>query len=513
MKLLNKTKQKANLSITLLLLIGILLVVNFFSYQIFYRWDLTQHRIYSISQVSKKTVANLDDVVTIKAYFSDNLPSQFVTVHQEVADILDEYQNYANGKVRVEFINPGTDENTQRELAILGIPQLTFQVLQKDQMQLVNGYMGIAISFGDKNEVIPAVKQDTEDLEYQITTAIKKVTSENIAAVGFVTSFGTADVKSVISAAYKGLAELYTVQDVDLANVKEIPTDIKTLIIVGPREKIPDEKLKVINSFVGRGGNLIALLDGVLIEQGLSTKKNETGLENLLANYGLKVNSDLVADVRNGVASFTQGFFTFSSNYPFWPKITREGFNKDNNAVSSLENVIMPWASSIDAVTDKIDAKNITNLAQTTNQAWDEKDNYNIAPNNIAAGSERQQFTLAAMVNGEVKNPYPEKGQPEKFNVKMIVIGDSDFLSDGFASNVPDNLTLFQNLVDSVSLGDDLITIRSKGISSRPIKEGLSETTKAVIRYGNVFALTLVVIIFGLVRYFMRRRSRFVDEI
>lgn len=72
--------KKLDLSIAILLIIGIAAVINFLSYQIFTRLDLTQGKIYSISAASKNAVGNLDDVVNIKAYFSSNLPSQVLPV-------------------------------------------------------------------------------------------------------------------------------------------------------------------------------------------------------------------------------------------------------------------------------------------------------------------------------------------------------------------------------------------------------------------------------------------------
>ena len=74
-------------------------------------------------------------------------------------------------------------------------------------------------------------------------------------------------------------------------------------------------------------------------------------------------------------------------------------------------------------------------------------------------------------------------------------------------------LVFFQNLTDSLSLDGDLIEIRAKGISSRPIKSDLSETQKSLIRYLNVFGVTVLVIGFGLSRYYLRRKSRFVDDL
>src|SRR3989339_632881 len=476
----NKKIKKTDLSVAAILIIGIFVVVNFLSYQIFYRFDLTQNKIYSISSVSKKTVGELDDVVNIKAYFSNNLPSQFLALRQEVADILDEYQAFSNGKIRIEFIDPGTEEDTQRELYMVGIPQLTFEVYEKDKIQQVRGYMG-------------------------------KVISDKIAAIGIVTSHGTADSQNQISTIYQELSGLYTLQNIDLQSITSVPDNIDTIIIIGPREQFTEEQLKVINSFVARGGGLLLAYNGVEIGDGLQAQKNITGIEGLMEKYGIKINNDLVADQRSGIASFNQGFITFSTQYPFWPKVIGDGFNQENSAVSNLESITFPWASSIGFVDEE--TKNSSSfLARTTDKAWQVSDNFNISPNNMTKSGNTGQYNLAVSVFGNINNPYPE-GENTAFEGKIVVIGDSDFISDGFLRNSPDNLVFFQNLVDMLSLDGDLISIRSKTVSSRPIKEDLTDSSRAMIRYINVFGLTMVVVVFGMIRYYIRRKSRFVDDL
>ena len=510
---LKKTK-KADLPITILLLLGIVIVINFLSYQIFYRLDLTKGGIYSISSASKKIVSNLEDIVNIKVYFSDNLTTQFISVKQDVADILDEYEAYSNGKVRVEFVDPGDDEEIKKELYLKGIPQLTFQVFAKDQAQTVNGYAGIAVEYGDQIEVIPAVKQDTSDLEYQLTIAIKKATSKEIATIGYVTSNKTADPSTEAKSALTALRELYNIEEVKL-DENIISDDIKTLIIFGPKEGFTEEQLKKINSFIVRGGSLFVLLDGVVVNQSLLAQINSTNLDKFLEKYGVKVNKNLVADVRNGIASFSQGSMAFSVNYPFWPRITNDGFNKNISAVSSLENVIMPWASSIDIDESKVSRNDVAVLAFSSDKAWQLKDNFNIAPamiNNVNQAS-FNKFNLAVTVNGILNNVYSENENNKQFNGRMTVVADSDFATDNFFSNNSDNQNFFLNLVDGLSLDQDLINIRSKNVASRPIKEGLSDSAKATMRYLNIFGITVIVVSFGLVRYYFRRRSRFVDSI
>lgn len=502
-KINKKFLNKANLGLTVVIVIGILAVLNFFSYQIFYRWDLTANKDYSISKASKKTSEDLDDVVNIRAYFTENLPSQYINLRQEVRDILDEYANYSGGKVRVEFIDPKDNEELQRELYLSGIPELQFNVLEKDKYQVVKGYLGMVIQYGDKKEAIPVV-QSTENLEYQITLAIKKVTNKVDAKVGLVTSNKTASLDSDISEAHKKLAELYQVREIDLKKEKNIDKEIKTLIIIGPTEKFEENELKMLDRFLMQGGSLLFLVDGVKIEEGLRAQANEVGLDKLLESYGIKLSHDLIADIYSGVASFSQGFVTFSTNYPLWPKVVKEGFDQNNAAVAKLESLVLPWASSVEILSDKIDKENqVWHLAKTTNKASRQTDSYDLNPEgNFFSGSQRGQYDLAAAIFGKFKSAYE---QDLNGKGRLIVVGDSDFIKDRFTRGIPDNLLFFQNLVDSLSLDEDLINIRSKGVSERPIKE-IGDTAKMAIRYGNIFGLTVIVVAFGLVRYFMRKR-------
>lgn len=506
-----KLLKNTNSTLTVIIVIGILVVINFFSYQIFFRWDITENNDYSISKVSKQAASKLDDIVNIKVYFSENLPSQYITLRQEVGDILDEYANYSNGNVRVEFIDPALDADLERELMIIGIPQLQFNILEKDKYEVIRGYLGMAVQYGDKIEAIPVI-QDTRNLEYQTTLAIKKVTDQISAVIGFVTSNSTLSTETEISVAYGKIRELYEVINVDLSINADIPLEINTLVIAGPKEEFSEDQLKAIDSFVMRGGSLLILVDGVKVEDGLMASNNIIGLDDLLLNYGVKLNHDLVLDVSSAMASFSQGFITFSSNYPFWPKVLRDGFDQDNVSVAKLESVVLPWVSSIEVLESKTEDGNISYLIKTTPKSWTQTENYDLNPQSrglgIPAGNIGQK-NLAVSITGKMSSAY--SGESTETG-RLIVVGDSEFMSDGFSQRNPDNLILFQNLVDSLSLDEDLINIRSKGVTERPIKE-LSDGARMGIRYANIFGLTLVVMAFGLIRYFTRRRSKFVDSL
>jgi gliding-associated putative ABC transporter substrate-binding component GldG len=507
-----KVSKKGDKAVTIVIIIGLLLVVNFIFNQIHYRWDLTANGDYSLSPVSKKTAANLDDVINIKAYFSSNLPAQYLNLRQDVSDMLTEYANYSNGKINVQMIDPATLGNAQTELAAKGIPTLQFNVLRNDSYQVVNGYLGILIQYGDKTQVIPVVG-DTSNLEYQLTSDIKKLAGKNLPVIGLVTSNKTAatagDASSgdaIMSQAYAKLTDLYQVKKIDLGKDK-ITDDISTLLIVGPKDKFTEDELKKIDAFVMKGKSLVLLADGVNVARGVGATKNDLGLDKLLSAYGLKLNNDLVTDTSNGRASFSSpnGAYTmtYTINYPLWPKILPNNMDKSNVIVANLQNIILPWASSI-TVTPK-DGENVVHLAKTTGDARSESGNFVLDPqavgnNNGQAG----QYDLAVYVSGALASAF---GQGSTDKARIVVVGDSDFASDMFTGDGSDNLLFFQNIIDGLSLDSGLINIRAKSATERPIT--LPETkAKEAIRYLNIFGVTVIVVVFGVSRYFIRRRNK-----
>ena len=507
-KINSKFIKKINSTALIAIVIGILIVLNFFSYNIFYRFDLTQNKDYSLSKASKRAAADLKDIVSVKAYFSADLPSQFLNLRQEVGDILDEYVSYSGGKIKAEFIDPKADQATKQELYAVGIPELQFNAIEKDKYQVINGYLGLLIKYGEKFQAIPVI-QETKDLEYQITSAIKKLTSPKIPNIGFWQGNGAADLEKEVSAAYKKLGEIYNVSLVNYAADKKITDDLDTLIIIGAQEKFNDNELKAIDAFLISGGSLVILADGVKVDQGLLANKNGIGLNKILESYGVKLNENLVLDANNVLASFNQGVVSFTTNYPYWPKVIKSGFDQNNPAVARLESLVLPWASTIDVNLDKTKDLAVSYLALTSDKAMAVADNFKLEPQAQISDGVRGKFNLAVALSGKFKSPF---NQTSSKAGHLILVGDSDFIRDNFLRNYPDNLMFFQNVIDGLSLGSDLISIRSKGVTDRPLKE-IGEAVKTAVRYTNIFALTIIVVLFGLIRYFLRKKTRFEDQL
>src|SRR3972149_207272 len=109
-------------SIGILLVIGVLILLNLIANTRFFQLDLTEGKIYSLSQASKQVVSNLEDPLTIKVFASENLSAQLNDVKRYLNDLLAGYRAYGGGNLHYEFVNPGNDEELEKEAQGYRIP-------------------------------------------------------------------------------------------------------------------------------------------------------------------------------------------------------------------------------------------------------------------------------------------------------------------------------------------------------------------------------------------------------
>lgn len=173
----------------IIIVIAIIALVNLLSLRFFGRADLTDGNIFSVSESTRDVVRDLDDIVNIKVYFSKKLPPYLTTLTRQVRDVLDEYRAYAGGNLVVDFEDPAADPETEQRVRSLGVPPVQLNIIEKDKAEVLNAYLGIAILFEDRHEVIPIV-QNAANLEYELTSAIVMVASKEQKTVGFLTGHG-----------------------------------------------------------------------------------------------------------------------------------------------------------------------------------------------------------------------------------------------------------------------------------------------------------------------------------
>ena len=122
---------------SIMLLLGILVMINVIGIRFFVRTDLTSGKLYSLSKASKDIVANIEDKLLIKAYFSPNLPGQFGGIERYLRDMLNDYRAYSRGHIEYEFIDPGSEQALESEAQSFRIPPRQVQSISNDKVEVI----------------------------------------------------------------------------------------------------------------------------------------------------------------------------------------------------------------------------------------------------------------------------------------------------------------------------------------------------------------------------------------
>ncbi|MCX8043584.1 MAG: GldG family protein [Desulfobacterota bacterium] len=532
-----------NVTLVAILLAGILVVLNAFSARHFIRYDLTRTKRYTISDATKNILAGLDDLVNIKVYLSRKLPPYMAPLVDQVKDLLEEYRVYGKGNIAVEYIDPEDDPTLAQKLQFMGIPQLRLNIVEKDQAAVTTVYMGLAVLYGDNKEVIPALT-DTATLEYELTSKVLRVSRKEVKTVGFLSGHGEPDLQR-LSVIDKELKEQYYTRQVSTASGEKIPSDIAVLVVAAPK-KLSDRDLFEIDQYLMSGGKIIFLIDGVDVEErSMQGTVVDSGISKLLKHYGVSVMPEVVLDRLNENASFRSGPFSIIMPYPFWVKVIRQSSPVDHPIVNRIESITFPWASPLEVVQDNATNRQVTVLAQTTRYAWTQKGYFDFNPRQeYMPPREGKQYTLAVAVSGAFSSyfagkpiPAPEikeqelgdtdskKKDAKKTNAekktsdeqrsvvaqspdtKIIVVGSARLIEDNFVSQFDGNRAFFMNAVDWLAIGDALIGIRSRESGESPLHV-ISDQAKALVRWFNLFAVPVLLVLFGLVQFSLRRRRK-----
>ena len=254
----------------------IILILNWVSQDLFVRFDLTDNKMFSLSNSSKSVVKKLDEKLTMKVYFSDDLPGEYGNNRRYLQDMIEEYASYSN-KIKYEFYQPDTDEDLEQEAQSYGISPVQLQVIENDNLAIKKVYMGMVFIYTDeveeKRETIPVI-QSGDGLEYNITTIIKRMTDSNKQSIG-IANFSNSEFKN------ENITELlkqnYSIQNINLSD--PVSNNIQTLILSGITDSLLVEELNYLEEYINRGGGIFIAQNRISTD--LSTQSAETIQSNI----------------------------------------------------------------------------------------------------------------------------------------------------------------------------------------------------------------------------------------
>ena len=473
-------------SVSILLVAGIVILLNVLSKQLFFRIDLTEGKQYTLSKATKDILKNLDDPVTIKAYFSEDLPPNVAKTKRDFQEMLVEYTNISKGDVDYEFVNPNDDPTVEQEAVQNGISPVMINVREKDQVKQQKAFLGAIVKLGEQQEVIPFV-QPGGAMEYSLTTSIKKLSVLDKPSIALIQGHGEAGVQE-LSQAVQSLSILYNVEPVDITTASIDPR-FKTAAMVAPKDTFQAQDFAKLDEFLARGGQLFLAFDRVTGDlQNASGSAVDIGLFGWLGGKGIQVEDAFVTDASCGNVTVQQrnGFLTFNSqvSFPFLPVV--KSFS-DHPVTEGLEQVIFEFASPIRFVGDS--TSKFTPIVTSSAKAGSVRVPTNFDVNKQWADSDFPQSNLAM---GAVLENMSNQS-------KIVVFSDGNFPISGDRGQNPDNVSLMVNSIDWLSDDTGLIELRTKGVSSRPIEE-LEDGRRSFLKYLNFLLPIGLILIYGFLR-------------
>jgi len=509
---------------------GSLVAINIASQFAPARLDLTEDQRYTLSDPSAGIFAKVNDRLTVKAYFSKNLPPPFNNHANYLRDLLEEFRQAAPDYFHYEFIDPGApgqDEQAQKalqeEVRAAGIPQIEVQKLEKDQLQAVKVYMGIALTYKDRRETIQ-VLDSIDDLEYKLVSRLAKLTREKTPRLGFLTGHGELSSQEGAANALRVMEDKFEVVDVNLDQDPTALDGLDVLIVAGPQQTLPDNHLFLLDQYLMGGGKAAFMLNRVTVDMNTGIGRPlTTGLEKVLERYGIEVQPSLVLDQYNVQVPMSQGRgnVRIQSLVPFPLILQIRQVPKDNPLVEKLDGIVFPFVSPL-----KIAAREgleTSVLLNSSDKSWlmENADSFLIDPQMLPIAMEYvEPQVLAATLIGEFDSYYtdnpvpndPKTGAPmsetpliKSPKTRLAVAGSPLW----FADMLPERMIargyfLFANLLDWLIKDDRLMNVRAKVINQQPLKQDIKESVKQTIRYGNMFALPLAFVAFGIIRWRFR---------
>src|SRR5438128_908395 len=379
------------------------------------RIDLTQGKLYTLSEGTRAVLGKLECPVKISLYFSQSeVPLPIKAYGRRVEDLLAEFRQAGGGKVLVEKLDPQPDSDAEDSATLEGIEAQVTPTGEKF-------YLGAAVSTLDQKLALPALTPDREPLlEYDLTRAIARATATSKPVVGVMSAlpvFGMPPSQftggqPIEPQVFVGeLRRDYTVKRVSLG-AERIDDDIKVLLVIHPRG-IGDRAQYALDQFVLRGGKLIAFLDpnayfdqmGGMASMGMGGG-TPSSLDKLLKAWGLAFDSGkVVLDMRYLTGAGARTLPTLLS-------LNDNAFDPNDIATARLGSLLMPFAG---AFTGKpVEGLNETVLMKSSA--------YSQLVDSFAATTQGEaavrgfkpsgtEYALAIRLTGKFKTAFPE-GRP-----------------------------------------------------------------------------------------------------
>ena len=546
------------------------------------------------------TLLSLPDKINIKLFLSSSLETvapymglkKLPKLPDQIESIVEKLNQKNYDKLEFEFLNPVQDSELQAISNNYNIMTLSWPSLSEGEIPPGKGAIGLVMEYGGKSLTIPLLQvirlpiigtqynlSDMAQMEEIIDSNIERLIDIN-EDMGYLADHGTLSLSPASprnpvqrpgqesATNFRNLvSKSYSLKNLIL---KEEPLvdGFNCLVIARPTEKFSDYELFQIDQFLMQGKSLALVLDrfsevSPAGQQGANPAQPpvfvplDTGLEKLLAHYGVRIQQSFVLDENCFRQQMPAQFGGGEQPIYYAPLIKNRFINKELAFMKNIKGLVALKISPLELISENIAQNELKSykLFASSERSWQMRDRINLNPMFIkppASSEDMQSFPLAYLLEGQFSSYFagkpipvkevdeqnadqdPEEADPHteaensaqepKIDLSQIE-RKGQFLSKGkpgkiflmasadmLKNNVLDadgqgaNATFIMNVIDYLNGREDIAVMRGKEQRFNPL-EDTAAGVKTFVKTFNIAGLPILVVLFGLGVWF-RRHSR-----
>ncbi|MCQ2261610.1 MAG: gliding motility-associated ABC transporter substrate-binding protein GldG [Bacteroidales bacterium] len=563
---------------------GILLIIfaNIISNYLFARIDLTAEKRYSLTQATKQLVKSIDEPVLFRVYLKDTasapFPADFKRLQNETKQMLNQMRAY-NKNIQYEFVNPNSFTNPEERRGFY--QKLIQKGIQPTQIQTGNGsgmtqtidiVPAATVTYKGRETAIQLLQQQKyvsqdellnnsiQNLEYVLSNAIRSLARVDQPRIGFLAGHGELgggnlyDIQSALQE-YYALSYVSLDSNINVLTGRQQKSDSSfgfynkydLLIVSKPTQAFNDKDLYILDQYVMYGGKILWLidpldadLDSLARQPQMAATRYNLRLDEMLFNYGVRINPDIIMDVRCRPIPMAVGMVGDKPQLKFcpWYYFPEIVPTAQHPIVRNLDLIKTDFVSSIDLIDNDDDVEKTVLL--TTSEYSRVKNAPAIIDLNDGKIEPDQRLynkpnlPIAVLLEGSFKSMFRNRLSPEFTEqaamgfkesskpTKMIVISDGDMIKnrynyndgsgypmgfDNYTNTLYANKEFILNAVNYLTGDEGFMSSRSREIKLRKMDAMKIQTNRTKYQLLNVLLPSAIILAAGAVILFLRKRK------
>ncbi|MBL0026807.1 MAG: gliding motility-associated ABC transporter substrate-binding protein GldG [Saprospiraceae bacterium] len=550
------------------LLLAIIIVVNVISELINIQVDLNEYKRFSISDNTKDIVNSIDDNISIRILLDGEFPAGFKRLQSSVNDMLIKLRDI-NHRINFEFEDPSSgslSEIEQKRKILQDENIIPVSLSYSDGTQLVQKavYPFAIFNYGARKFIVNLLEEqkpgDDEELilnnsvsllEYKFSDALLKLMTPRPKNILFTHGNGELD-DSQTYRLESELRKFNKVGGVVLDSIMHLDSTIDLVIVAGLRKSMSIQNQFKLDQYIMQGGKIIWMIDKFHVSLDSINKykfyiptESDTGIDDLLFKYGIRIMPDLIIDLECSSIPQVVGMAGDKPQTKLFPWVYHivAAPNSDHPITKHIDRINFFFPSTIDTIKSDGQIKK-TILVSSSKYSRSQLSPMRLSFEILKVAPDPSKFNdglrpVAVLLEGEFESYFKNRVTPEfkqllqnmhsdfkersSAQAKQLIISDSDFaknLVNTATGNTEDigynkwerkyykgNKDFILNTVEYMLDENNVLETRSKDIKLRLLDNVRIKQEKLKWQLINVVLPVVLLIIFGLIYHYFRKRK------